>query len=100
VFALLGANGAGKTTIIKMTCGLVIPTAGTIRIDGEELHRHRRRAIARMGVVLEGTRNLYWRLTAWENLLYFGRLRGWGGRRLEARGATLLRGVALQEQTH
>ena len=100
VFALLGANGAGKTTIIKMTCGLVIPTAGTIRIDGEDLHRHRRRAIARMGVVLEGTRNLYWRLTAWENLLYFGRLRGWWGRRLRARAERLLRDLALWDRRH
>ena len=100
VFALLGANGAGKTTIIKMICGLVVPTAGTIRIEGEDLARNRRRAIARMGVVLEGTRNLYWRLTAWENLMYFGRLRGWWGRRLRTRGETLLRDLALWDRRH
>jgi len=100
VFALLGANGAGKTTIIKMICGLVIPTAGTIRIAGEDLQRNRRHAIARMGVVLEGTRNLYWRLTAWENLLYFGRLRGWWGRRLHARAEMLLRDLALWDRRH
>ena len=100
VFALLGANGAGKTTIIKMICGLVIPSSGTIRIDGQDLQRDRRRAIARMGVVLEGTRNLYWRLTAWENLRYFGRLRGWWGRRLDARAEMLLRDLALWDRRH
>ena len=34
VIGLLGPNGAGKTTTIKMACGLILPTAGTIRING------------------------------------------------------------------
>jgi ABC-2 type transport system ATP-binding protein len=100
VFALLGANGAGKTTTIKMICGLVIPSSGTVRVEGDDVRRFRRRVMARMGVVLEGTRNLYWRLTPWENLLYFGRLRGWWGRRLRARAEGLLRDLGLWDRRH
>src|SRR6476661_80150 len=41
VFALLGPNGAGKTTLIKMLCGLVTPTAGTVRLGGYDVARQR-----------------------------------------------------------
>jgi ABC-2 type transport system ATP-binding protein len=95
VFGLLGANGAGKTTTIKMICGLVVPTSGSILVEGDDVLRFRRRAVRRIGVVLEGTRNLYWRLTAWENLLYFGRLRGCWGRGLKDRAESLLRDLGL-----
>jgi len=100
VFALLGANGAGKTTTIKMICGLVVPTAGTVLVEGLDVRRFRRRVMARIGVVLEGTRNLYWRLTAWENLLYFGRLRGCRGGTLKARAELLLRDFDLWDRRH
>ncbi|HQA26459.1 MAG TPA: ATP-binding cassette domain-containing protein, partial [Candidatus Competibacteraceae bacterium] len=46
--ALLGGNGAGKTTTIAMLLGLLLPTAGHIRILGEELPRHRQRVLPRM----------------------------------------------------
>src|SRR5213080_1273107 len=79
VFGFLGANGAGKTTTIKMICGLVIPSTGCIRVNGYDVTREHSAAMRHIGAVLEGTRNVYWRLSAWENLMYFGRLRGcWG----------------------
>ncbi len=40
LFAFLGPNGAGKTTTIKMMCGLLFPTAGTVRIGGFDLRTH------------------------------------------------------------
>src|SRR5947207_11361988 len=70
VFGFLGANGAGKTTTIKMLCGLVTPSAGHLQINGYDVLRQRNMAMRQMGTVLEGTRNVYWRLTAWQNLLY------------------------------
>ena len=76
VFGLLGPNGAGKTTIIKMICGLIQPTAGTIRVHGHDPIRHRKRVLPDLGVVLEGTRNVYWRLSVWQNVTYFARLKG------------------------
>jgi ABC-2 type transport system ATP-binding protein len=51
IFALLGPNGAGKTTLIGAVCGIVQPTAGTIRIDGQDIKRDWRKARARVGLV-------------------------------------------------
>jgi ABC-2 type transport system ATP-binding protein len=51
IFALLGPNGAGKTTLIGAVCGLVRPTAGTIRAFGEDMTQHWRKLRARIGLV-------------------------------------------------
>lgn len=77
VYGLLGPNGAGKTTTIKMITGLVVPDAGRVFLGGREPLRNRS-ALRQVGAVLEGNRNLYWRLTVQENLEYFGVLRGMG----------------------
>ena len=90
VFGFLGPNGAGKTTTIKMMCGLVTPTAGTVRLNGLDVARQRGQSMRQIGVVLEGTRNVYWRLSAWENLMYFGGLKGRSGRALKERAEQLL----------
>jgi len=100
VFGFLGANGAGKTTTLKMACGLVTPSSGKVWIDGMLQGKHRRKIMPRIGVVLEGTRNVYWRLSAWENILYFGRLKGLWGRPLKRRATELLQGLALWERRH
>jgi ABC-2 type transport system ATP-binding protein len=98
VFGVLGANGAGKTTTIKMMCGLIIPTSGSIRLNGHDVKRQRSEAARQIGAVLEGTRNIYWRLTAWENLMYFGRLKGCSGRKLAERGKKLLHDLDLWDR--
>ena len=78
VLAFLGANGAGKTTTIKMIAGLILPDRGTVKIAGRDPHRQAI-ALKSVGAVLEGNRNVYWRLTPEENLEYFGVLRGLSG---------------------
>lgn len=75
VLAFLGPNGAGKTTTIKMIAGLILPDDGKVKIVGRNPHRDTQ-ALRMLGAVLEGNRNLYWRLTPEENLEYFGVLRG------------------------
>lgn len=87
VLAFLGPNGAGKTTTIKMIAGLIVPDRGSVDIAGRDPHRNSR-ALRSLGAVLEGNRNIYWRLTPEENLEYFGVLRGLSGRvaRQRARG--------------
>jgi ABC-2 type transport system ATP-binding protein len=76
VVGLLGPNGAGKTTTIKMICGLIRPDAGAIEVCGVDARRRPREATRHLAAVLEGNRNLYWRLTARENLFYFMGNRG------------------------
>jgi len=98
VIGLLGPNGAGKTTTIKMSCGLIVPTAGTIRINGHDVGRRRADAVRQIGAVLEGSRNVYWPLTAWQNLMYFGRLKGRRGQEIRPRAERLLADLGLWER--
>ena len=76
IVGLLGPNGAGKTTTIKCLCTLVTPTSGRMVIDGVDAVASPRAGIAKLAAVLEGNRNIYWRLTARENLEYFAALQG------------------------
>jgi ABC-2 type transport system ATP-binding protein len=98
VFGFLGPNGAGKTTTIKMVCGLVTPSAGRVLLNGFDAARQRGQAMLQIGAVLEGTRNVYWRLSPWENLLYFGGLKGYGGKGLKARAEQLLQELELWDR--
>ncbi len=98
VIGLLGPNGAGKTTTIKMSCGLIAPTAGTIRINGYDVGRRRASAVRQIGAVLEGSRNVYWPLTAWQNLIYFGRLKGLRAAEIRPRAQRLLTDLGLWER--
>lgn len=74
IFGLLGINGAGKTTTIKMLAGLTIPDSGKVRVFGMDPSRAAAQKV--IGTILEGNRNLYWQLSALENLVYFGVLKG------------------------
>jgi sodium transport system ATP-binding protein len=75
ITGLLGANGAGKTTTLRMAAALIQPDAGWVQVDGVVVAAEPQRALARMGV-LSDARGLYPRLTARENVAYFGRLHG------------------------
>jgi sodium transport system ATP-binding protein len=75
VTGLLGPNGAGKTTTLRMISTLLAPSAGTVRVDGVDASREPLAVRARIGA-LSDARGLYARLTARENIAYFGELRG------------------------
>ena len=72
---LLGGNGAGKTTTISMLLGLLLPSAGSIRVLGEDMLRHRYRVLARMNFSSPYV-DLPHRLTVLENLSVYARLYG------------------------
>jgi sodium transport system ATP-binding protein len=84
ITGLLGPNGAGKTTLLRMIATLVAPDAGSARVDGIDVMMDRHAVRRRIGV-LSDARGLYPRLTARENVRYFGRLHGLRGDALDAR---------------
>ena len=94
ITGLLGPNGAGKTTVLRMLATLIPPDAGTASIDGLDIVRERGSVRGRIGV-LSDARGLYARLTARENVRYYGRLHGLGGTALEARIDLLLGQLGL-----
>jgi ABC-2 type transport system ATP-binding protein len=73
--ALLGANGAGKTTTISMLLGLLLPSAGGVRVLGEDMVRHRHRVLGRVNFSSPYV-DLPRRLTVSQNLRFFARLYG------------------------
>jgi sodium transport system ATP-binding protein len=88
ITGLLGPNGAGKTTTLRMAAALIVPDAGRITVDGIDVAQAPQRALARMGV-LSDARGLYPRLTARENIVYYGRLHGMTAHAASARADTL-----------
>jgi len=88
ITGLLGPNGAGKTTTLRMIAALIPPDAGRITIDGLDVTSQTMAALARMGV-LSDARGLYPRLTARENIVYYGRLHGLSGAAASARADQL-----------
>jgi sodium transport system ATP-binding protein len=94
VTGLLGPNGAGKTTTLRMLYGVMRPDAGTITIDHVDAARHPRDAQARLGV-LPDIAGLYPRLTAREQVRYYGELHGIAGQALEDRTTELMKTLDL-----
>ena len=78
IIGFLGPNGAGKTTTIKMSCGLITPTSGDIECCGYSLRNNRKQYLKNIGAVLEGNRNIYWKLSPTENIEYFAGIKGIG----------------------
>jgi len=75
ITGLLGSNGAGKTTALRIICGALRPDAGSVHIDGVSGTDHPLAAQQKLGAILDHT-GLYARLTAREHLAYFAELRG------------------------
>ena len=88
ITGLLGPNGAGKTTTLRMVAGLVEPDNGSIQIDDIDALQNPLAARARLGV-LSDARGLYPRLTARENIVYYGRLHGLSEEDAQARTTDL-----------
>ena len=94
ITGLLGPNGAGKTTLLRMLATLMIPDAGSACVEGHDVVRDRYAVRRRIGV-LSDARGLYPRLTARENIRYYGALHGLAGETLDARVDDLVRALGI-----
>jgi sodium transport system ATP-binding protein len=83
ITGLLGDNGAGKTTSIRMLAGTLTPDAGVIHLDQKPLAVHDRQQRRSIGI-LSDAKGLYERLTTRENMAFYGQLMGLSGAALNA----------------
>jgi ABC-2 type transport system ATP-binding protein len=97
ILGLLGPNGAGKTTIISMVTGLLVPTSGSITVDGLDLQENANAVKAKLGLVPQELA-LYPTLSARDNLVFFGSIYGLGGKHLRERVDAMLMMVGLSER--
>jgi ABC-2 type transport system ATP-binding protein len=96
IFGLLGPNGAGKTTTVRMLAGLISPTAGSATVNGHSLGEGSQRIRGITGILTESP-GLHEKLTARQNLAYYGRLYGLRGERLRDAVARYLGVVEMSE---
>ena len=94
IYGFLGPNGAGKTTAIRMLCTLLSPSSGTASVDGYDIVKQGNDVRKRIGLVSEKM-IMYPRLTALENLMFFGRLYGIERKALRKKSEELLEMVKL-----
>ncbi len=99
VFGFLGSNGAGKSTAIRMLCGLLTPTSGTGRVLGFDVAKDPEEVKRRIGYMSQRF-SLYDDLTVRENLDFFGGIYGLEGARLADRRARVLDMAGLAEHEH
>ena len=94
ITGLLGPNGAGKTTLLRVLATLMVPDRGRATVDGRDVVRDRYAVRRRIGV-LSDARGLYPRLSARENIQYYGALQGLSGEVLDARVDELIRALSI-----
>ena len=97
IFGFLGPNGAGKTTTIRMLTTLLEPTEGTARINGYDIIHQAYEAKHQFGVVPEES-NVYRELSAWDNLIFTGKMYRVPKRERERRAQELLETFGLHEK--
>lgn len=97
---ILGNNGIGKTTFLKVLCGLIASDEGSITINQHDVLKHRTNVMRGLGVLLDGSRGLYWRLSAWQNYLYFSSLKGVFGEMASKQGEFIFKFFKIWDVRH
>jgi ABC-2 type transport system ATP-binding protein len=96
IFGFLGANGAGKTTAIRMLCGLLLPTSGAGTVNGFEIYRESEKIKKSIGYMSQKF-SLYGDLTGRENLDFYGSIYQIPSGNLQSRIAELTESLGLSE---
>ncbi len=94
IFGFLGANGAGKTTAIKILCGISYPTSGEIKIDGLDVYKDREKIKKRIGYMSQKF-SLYDDLTIIENIRFYAGIYGMSRLEIKKRSVELLERLNL-----
>jgi ABC-2 type transport system ATP-binding protein len=99
IFGFLGSNGAGKSTTIRMLCGLLAPTSGTATVGGVDVGRDPEGVKRRIGYMSQRF-SLYERLTVDQNIRFFGGIYGLDPERLERRRRFVIEMAGLDGRGH
>lgn len=94
IFGFLGANGAGKTTAIRMLCGLSYPTSGSGTVAGYDITRQAEEIKRHIGYMSQKF-SLYDDLSVWDNIRFFGGIYGMTPQEIAVRGREILDGLAF-----
>jgi ABC-2 type transport system ATP-binding protein len=97
IFGFLGANGAGKTTAMKMLCGLSIPSAGEATIAGFDVYRETEKIKKNIGYMSQKF-SLYEDLTVAENIRFFGGIYGLSNKELKSKSDALIKTLGLEKE--
>lgn len=97
-YSLLGRNGAGKTTAIKILCTLLLPDSGSASVAGFDVDRDSVEVRKNIGVSIRGERSVYWRLSGRQNLEYFGQLYDLSGSELKQRVSEVGEVIGLSDR--
>lgn len=99
IFGFLGANGAGKTTAMKMLCGLSNPTSGKATVAGFDVYRQTEKIKESIGYMSQKF-SLYEDLTIAENIKFFGGIYGLSNKQIKSRSEEVLTGLGLKEEAN
>lgn len=97
IFGFLGANGAGKTTAMRMLCGLSTPTSGTGRVAGFDIYKETELIKRHIGYMSQKF-SLYGDLKVWENIRLYGGIYGLSEKQLKVKTDELLRVLDLENE--
>lgn len=99
IFGFLGANGAGKTTAMKMLCGLSTPSSGNATIAGFDIYTQTEQIKQNIGYMSQKF-SLYEDLTVLENIQFFGGIYGLSKKQLKAKGEQLITRLGLEKEAN
>ena len=99
IFGFLGANGAGKTTAMRMLCGLSIPTSGLATVAGFDVKRYPEKIKKNIGYMSQKF-SLYEDLTVKENIEFYGGIYGLTNKQLKDKGKELIDMLSLQDEAN
>ncbi len=97
VHALLGPNGAGKTTTVRILATLLLPDGGSARVAGFDVVKEANEVRKRIGIVLDVSKGFYMSLSGFENLVFYGLLRGLSLSEARRRAKEVLELVGLEQ---